>query len=282
MSSDPTDTLDSVPPEAPPVDTTTMHTARRYNYWLGGSTNFAVDRESGDRLAGVYPGIRAAVRGNRAFMLRATRYLAGAGIRQFLDIGSGIPTDENLHDVARAVATTCRVAYVDIDPLVLAHGRSLLARSPSPGATVYVEGDLRSPERILADPDLRRTLDLTQPVGLMLGAVLHFVPDAAQAYGIVDQLMAALPAGSHLTLSHHTTDLIPSATAARLAAEYASGRLENYTVSRDRAEFTRFFAGLDLVEPGVVPVTRWRPETGSTDPTTGDPPSIYGAVGRKP
>jgi hypothetical protein len=269
----------------PPVglDTTTMHTARRYNYWLGGTTNFPVDRESGDRLAGVYPAIRTAVRENRAFMLRAAHHLAArAGIRQFLDIGSGIPTDENLHDVVRAVAPECRVVYVDIDPLVLMHGRALLATLPEADRTAYVEGDLREPERILADPDLRRVLDLTEPVGLMLGAVLHFVPDAGQAYGIVDRLVTALASGSHLTLSHHTTDLIPPATAARLQAEYASGRLENYTVSRDHAEVTRFFTGLDLVGPGVVPVPAWLPTVPPESRPAPEEASIYGAVARKP
>ena len=177
------------------IDTTVPHPARRYNYWLGGKDNFQADRESGDAMAAAFPTIRTSALENRRFLQRAVGYLAReAGIRQFLDIGTGIPTANNTHEVAQAVAPESRVVYVDNDPIVLAHARALLTSSPE-GATAYIDADLRDPEKILAHPELQRTIDLSQPVGLMLVAVLHFVPDGDDPYALVRRLLDALPAG---------------------------------------------------------------------------------------
>ncbi|TDB94874.1 SAM-dependent methyltransferase [Micromonospora fluostatini] len=264
------------------IDTTVAHPARRYNYWLGGKDNFAADRESGEQIAALYPAIRTVARENRGFLQRAVRFLAGeAGIRQFLDIGTGIPSANNTHEVAQATAPESRVVYVDNDPMVLVHARALLASSPS-GATAYLDADLRRPDEILADPDLRRTLDLSQPVALMLVAVAHFLDDDDRPYDLVTRLLDALPSGSYLAMTHVTMDFIPPEVAERMLAEVAAGRFRADGYPRSHADVARFFAGLDLVEPGIVPVSRWRPEV----PEAQLPPlaetSIYGAVARLP
>ncbi|RGC69755.1 S-adenosyl methyltransferase [Micromonospora sp. MW-13] len=263
-------------------DTSVPHPARRYNYWLGGKDNFAVDRRSGDQIAAVYPAIRTLARENRAFLQRAVRYLAAeAGIRQFLDIGTGIPSADNTHEVAQAVAPESRVLYVDNDPMVLVHARALLTSSPT-GATAYLDADLRDPDRILAADELRRTLDLSRPVALVLVAVAHFLTDAERPYDVVARLVEALPSGSYLALSHVTVDFIPAEIVARMNVELAAGRIEQDAVPRSRAEIARFFAGLDLVEPGIVPVTRWRAEVPESERPPLAEASIYGAVARKP
>ncbi|MFC0003776.1 SAM-dependent methyltransferase [Micromonospora siamensis] len=264
------------------IDTTVVHPARRYNYWLGGKDNFAVDRESGDRIAAVYPGIRTLARENRAFLGRAVRFLAEeTGIRQFLDIGTGIPSADNTHEVAQSVAPESRVVYVDNDPMVLVHARALLTSAPD-GATAYLDADLREPERILADPQLHATLDLTRPVALVLVAVAHFLTDEDRPHEKVATLLDALPSGSWLVLTHFTTDHIPPAIVERMYAEFASGRMKQDTVPRTGPEFARFFTGLELADPGIVPVTEWRPQVPADQRPALAEASIYGAVARKP
>jgi hypothetical protein len=264
------------------LDTSVPHPARRYNYWLGGKDNFAVDRESGDQIAAMYPAIRTVARENRAFLRRAVRHLAAdAGIRQFLDIGTGIPSADNTHEVAQAVAPESRVLYVDNDPMVLVHARALLTSSPG-GVTAYLDADLRHPDSILSADELRRTLDLSRPVALILAAVAHFLTDDDRPYEVIARLVEALPSGSYLALSHVTADFMPAEVFSRMAAEVAAGRMRPDGVLRSRAEVARFFDGLDLVEPGIVPVTQWRPEV----PESQRPPlaeaSIYAAVACKP
>jgi hypothetical protein len=255
-------------------DVGTPHPARRYNYWLGGKDNFAADRESGDAIAATFPTIRDSVRENRKFLRRTVEFLAGeAGIDQFLDIGTGLPTADNTHEVAQRIRPGARIVYVDNDPIVLAHARALLTSSPE-GATAYIDADLREPGKILEAPQLHATLDLKRPVALVLLAVLHFVHDDRDPYGIVKQIVDALPEGSYLVMSHATYDLVPPEKVATLEKQ-SGGQWR----SRSRDEFARFFDGLDLVEPGVVPIGDWRPEPGTDRP---DPAQIvtYGAVGR--
>jgi hypothetical protein len=237
------------------IDTSVAHPARRYDYWLGGKDNFAADRESGDAIAAKFPAIRTAVVENRLFLRRAVTFLAeSAGIRQFLDIGTGLPTAGNTHEVAQAIAPESRIAYVDNDPLVAVHARALLAGSPE-GATTYVDADMREPEKILNDPDLRRTLDFSRPVALMLIAVLHFIPEDDDPYAIVQRLVHALPPDSYLVISHATSDYLPPALVADISSgKHGQGRL------RTRAELSRFFDGLEPEAPGVVPLAEWRAE----------------------
>jgi hypothetical protein len=260
------------------IDTSVPHPARRYNYWLGGTDNFPADRESGDEFERQFPGMRAGVRANRAFLRRAVRFLAAeAGVRQFLDIGTGLPSADNTHEVAQRIAPESRVVYADNDPLVLRHARALLTSTPE-GRTRYLDRDLRDPAAILSDPGLRQTLDLRQPVALMLIAVLHFIPGDRGAQPLVDELMAALPAGSFLALTHGTHDFAPE-QAATHQGMVDRGRSDFWT--RDRAEITALFAGLEIVEPGVVPCSEWRP--GPEDPAL-DRRVVwtYAGVGRKP
>ncbi|SCG65178.1 SAM-dependent methyltransferase [Micromonospora humi] len=263
------------------IDTSVAHPARRYNYWLGGKDNFQADRESGDAMAAAFPTIRTSALENRRFLRRAVRHLAAeAGIRQFLDIGTGIPTADNTHEVAQSVDPRARVVYVDNDPIVLAHARALLT-STAEGATAYLDADLRDPERILAHPDLRRTLDLTQPVALMLVAVLHFVPDTDDPYATVARLLDALPAGSHLVASHATHDHLPAHLAAEAKAAARGGGPHGVINLRARDEIVRFFDGLDLVEPGVCSVAEWRAD-GEPEPRPSVVDvSMYGGVARK-
>ncbi|MEV0811045.1 SAM-dependent methyltransferase [Micromonospora sp. NPDC050200] len=264
------------------IDTSVAHPARRYNYWLGGKDNFQADRESGDAVAALFPTIRISVLENRRFLQRTVRYLAReAGIRQFLDIGTGIPTADNTHEVAQAVAPESRVVYVDNDPIVLAHARALLTSSPE-GATTYIDADLRDPEKILHHPDLLRTIDLSQPVGLMLVAILHFVPDADDPYATVRRLLDALPPGSYLAASHSTLEYLPPAAAevARVAAR--GGGSHGMINMRDRDEFTGFFEGLELVEPGICSVAEWRAEAEPQPRPSLVEVSMYCGVARKP
>ncbi|MBC9001820.1 SAM-dependent methyltransferase [Micromonospora aurantiaca] len=269
-------------PESGRIDTTVAHPARRYNYWLGGKDNFQADRDSGDAMAARFPTIRISALENRRFLRRAVRHLAGeAGIRQFLDIGTGIPTADNTHEVAQSTGPRARVVYVDNDPIVLAHARALLTSSPE-GATAYLDADLRDPERILAHPDLRRTLDLSQPVALMLLAVLHFVPDGEDPYAIVGRLLDALPAGSYLAASHATHDYLPEELAAEAKAAARGGGPHGVINLRSREEVVRFFDGLELVEPGVCSVAEWRAD-GEPEPRPSVVDvSMYGGVARKP
>jgi len=256
------------------IDTSVAHPARRYNYWLGGKDNFAADRESGDRIAEVYPQIVKDVEENRVFLGKSVRWLAQeAGIRQFLDIGTGMPSAGNTHEVAQAIAPEARVVYVDNDPLVMVHARALLTSTPQ-GRTAYIQADLREPESILKHPDLAATLDMTQPVALMLVAVLHFLTVDSEAYASVRTLIAALPAGSFVVISHATTDYMSPATAKKLKA------LDDGFVGRTREQVGRFLDGLELVAPGLTTVDRWRPAPGTVP--AGHQVSVYGGVGRKP
>jgi len=262
----------------PVIDTTTSHPARRYNYLLGGKDNFQADRESGDELARLNPAIKIAAMENRAFLQRAVAFVAEQGIRQFIDIGTGLPTADNTHEVAQRIAPESRIVYVDNDPLVLVHARALLT-STAEGRTAYIEADLREPDKILNDPALRETLDLTQPVGLVLVSVLPFVPGDDVAGPIVRTLLDALPSGSYLVLSHATFDTLDPEVAAQYWEMFRAGKSDIWP--RTRAEFRDLFAGLELAEPGVVQVHEWRPRPDAT-PRAANEINNWAAVGRKP
>jgi hypothetical protein len=257
------------------LDTSVAHPARVYDYWLGGKDNFAADREAAERVLAVTPGLRFRVRANRAFLGRATRYLAAdAGVRQFLDIGTGIPTGDNTHEVAQRAAPDSRVVYVDNDPIVLLHAQALLRSTPQ-GATDYVQADLRDPGAIL---DRAATvLDFSQPVAVMLLGVLHLIQDSEDPWGIVAELMAAVPPGSYLVISHPAIDIHHAqASAQRVYNE----RVSTPQTLRTREQVARFFTGLELVEPGLVQVHQWRPDPGDFAPE--GVVSAHGAVARKP
>ncbi|MFD5712629.1 SAM-dependent methyltransferase [Streptomyces pharetrae] len=259
------------------IDTAKPHPARMYDWYLGGKDNYPVDAEMGRQMLALDPRVPVMARVNRAFMHRATRWLVEHGVRQFLDIGTGIPTEPNLHQIAQGIAPDTRVVYCDNDPIVLAHAAALLRGTPE-GATEYLQADVRDPTAILEGAGT--VLDLGRPVALCLVALLHFVPDEDGAQGLVRRLMAELPSGSHLMVTHATADFSPEESAAATAKLRAAG----VTLAlRSRAEFTRFFDGLDLVDPGVAVVDKWRPELG--EPVPGEDDGVipgYGAVGRKP
>jgi hypothetical protein len=260
----------------PKLDTTVSHSARIWNYWLGGKDNFAVDREAGDKVAAMLPSIVVQARADRAFLGRAIRYLAGeAGIRQFLDIGTGLPTADNTHEVAQRVAPEARIVYADNDPLVLLHARALLTSSPE-GVCDYTDGDLREPDKIL--DQAARTLDFTQPVALMLLGIVHHIPDTDQAYSIVRRLTAALAPGSYLTINH-STSAVHGAAMEEAVAHWNRVGTPSMTL-RTPQQITRFFDGLDLLEPGVVSCSRWRPDL---SPVGGQPPEVdeFCGVARK-
>ena len=262
------------------LDTTQPHPARRYNYWLGGKDNFAADRESADAIEAVFPHIRTAAVENRKFLQRAVRFVAGEhGIRQFLDIGTGLPTADNTHEVAQAIDPASRIVYVDNDPLVLTHARALLTSDPA-GRTAFIPADLRRPQDILAHPDLAATLDLSRPVAVTVVAVLHFLHDDDEAYAAVRTLMAAVPVGSYLTLTHATADMLPPSTAATLGSGQVKGA--GSFAGRTREQVLRFFTDndLELVEPGLTAVSEWRPDPGVVPPPA-EHVSVYGAVARK-
>ncbi len=256
------------------LDTSVAHPARVYDYWLGGKDNFAADREAAERVLAAAPGLRFRVRANRAFLGRTTRYLsAEAGVRQFLDIGTGIPTGDNTHEVAQRAAPESRVVYVDNDPIVLLHAQALLRSSPQ-GATDYIQVDLRDPGLIL--DRAAALLDFGQPVAIMLLGVLHLISDSEDPWGIVARLMAATPAGSYLTISHPAIDIHPAqSTVQRIYNEHVS----TPQTLRTREQTARFFTGLELVEPGLVQVHQWRPDPGDFAPE--GVVSAYGGVARK-
>jgi SAM-dependent methyltransferase len=265
---------EQLPPE---IDTSVPQSARVYDYLLGGKDNFPADRALGDQIIERLPTIRPQVREQRAFLARTVRYLtAEAGIRQFLDIGTGIPTAGNVHDVAQAIAPSSRVLYVDNDPIVLAHSRALL-QGTQEGRLAFILADLRDPEAILADPTLARTLDLTQPVGLVLIGITHHLRDADDPRRIVETLLDAMAPGSYLVLSQITGDFDPE-TMREVAAAVEQDGIP-YVV-RSKTDTEPFFEGLELVEPGLVPIAAWRPDPG----TEQDPRSVsaYGGVARKP
>jgi S-adenosyl methyltransferase len=255
-------------------DVRVAHIARVYNYWLGGKDHFAADRIAGDATIAVYPGIRQSARANRAFLARVVRYLAETeGIRQFLDIGTGLPTANNTHEVAQATAPGSRIAYVDNDPLVLAHARALLTSSAE-GATAYLDADLRDTKKIL--DQAAEVLDFSQPVAIMLIAILHYIPDLAEARDIVARLLKAVPPGSFLAISHAGSDLFPHEI-----AEFEKNLNEHLPndrhVARPREDVAQFFEGSTLLEPGVVPVSEWRPASADEAAV---PTTLWGGVGR--
>ncbi|WFE22236.1 SAM-dependent methyltransferase [Solwaraspora sp. WMMD937] len=262
------------------LDTSVPHPARRYNYWLGGKDNFAVDRASADQIAAAWPSAPIAARENRRFLGRATRFLAAeAGIRQFLDIGTGLPTADNTHEIAQAIAPESRVVYVDNDPMVMVHARALLT-STTQGRTSYIEADLREPGKILNHPDLLATLDLSKPVGLMLVAVLHFLPGRGAAAPVVAELVDALPPGSYLVVSNATKDFLPAPIAAVYDRMLAAGQTDIWP--RERAEFAALVEGLDLVPPGIGVVSDWRADEPDQPRPAAADVSVYGAVARIP
>jgi hypothetical protein len=257
------------------LDVTVAHIARVYNYWLGGKDHFAADRDAGAATIAVYPGIQQSARANRAFLARTVRHLAQAeGIRQFLDIGTGLPTANNTHEVAQAAAPDSRVVYVDNDPLVLAHARALLTSSAE-GATAYLDADLRDTGNILEQA--AETLDFTQPVAIMLIAILHYIPDLGQARDIVARLLAAVSPGSFLVVSHAGRDLFPEEIAA--FEENLNQHLPgDQHTARTRDQVESFFEHTTLLTPGVVRVSEWRPASGADAPL---PTTLWGGVGRK-
>jgi hypothetical protein len=263
---------ESTAAEPPSFDITRAHPARVYDYWLGGKDNYEADREAAEQVIEVMPNILGGVRANRAFLRRAVQYLAGeAGIRQFLDIGTGLPTAENTHEVAQGIAPEARIVYVDNDPIVLAHARALLTSTPE-GATAYVDADARDTGKILEAA--AGILDFSQPIAVMSLLVLQYVPDEDRPQEIVSRLMDAVPPGSYLTISDTTTDIdterVTDGTA-RLNARLGPAQ----STLRSRAQIERYFDGLELVEPGIVPMPEWR-----TVPNSLVIP-VYAGMGRK-
>ena len=264
------------------MDSSRAHEARVYDYFLGGTNNFEVDREAAAEVLRNSPTVRTAARENRAFLGRAVRYLATeGGIHQFLDIGAGLPATASVHSVAQAVDPSARVVYADNDPLVLSHARSLLAGArPVPEAhTAYIQADLRDPATILADPVTREVLDFRRPIGLIMVAILHFLQDADEPAAILATLLDAMPSGSYLAASHLTPEHDPTATEAGQRAMRRAGMTMR---KRDSGDFARLaFRGLDLVPPGVVLVSDWRPVISAGRPAPAEV-NCYGGVARKP
>ncbi len=260
-------------------DISKPHPARRYDYWLGGKDNYPADRESADAVAEGFPTVRLAAVENRSFLRRAVTFLSTEmGVRQYLDIGAGLPTAGNVHEIAQDIAPESRIVYVDNDPIVLLHGRELLDSSPE-GATAYVDADLREPRQILDAPELHEVLDLSKPVALMLVAVLHFITDNDEAYRLVRTLYEALPSGSYVVLSHGTNDFL---TAEDLAESDAANLRSGVPFRlRSTAEFTAFFDGLDLVPPAITSVIHWRPDSWRPHPRA-EAVSMLAGVARIP
>jgi hypothetical protein len=263
--------------EAVRFDTSVAHPARVWDYWLGGKDNYAADRAAGDHVLEATPVVRDVARADRAFLADVVRHLAGElGIRQFLDIGTGLPTASNTHQVAQQVAPESRIVYVDNDPIVLAHARALLTSDPK-GATDYIEADARDTRKILTAA--ARTLDFSQPVAVMLLGILLFIPDEDDPWAITARLMDAVPGGSYLAISHGASDIQAQdmVTANSRYNEHSAVAMR----LRSSDELTRFFDGLDLVDPGLVPINHWQP---GPAPATQREPALpaYAALGRKP
>jgi S-adenosyl methyltransferase len=262
----------------PGVDTSVSHSARVWNYWLGGKDNYPVDHEAGDQFAAILPSIVDVARASRAFLVRAVRYLAGeAGIRQFLDVGTGLPTANNTHQVAQASAPECRVVYVDNDPMVLTHARALLTSTPE-DATQYVDADLRDTDTVLREA--ARTLDFTQPIALMVMGTIEHIMDTDEAYAIVNRLLDPLVSGSYLALYDPTTDGTHGKEMFEACQLWNNSGGTPPVAVRSSQEIARFFDRLELIEPGVVPVPLWRPDPNQV----GAPAEVntFGGVGRKP
>jgi hypothetical protein len=256
-------------------DTSVAHPARVYDYWLGGKDNFEADRMVGEQTLKAYPELTMAVRANRAFLARAVRHLVEeAGIRQFLDIGTGIPANNNTHEVAQASSPDCRVVYVDNDPIVLTHARALLSSSPD-GATDYLDADLRDTGDILRRA--AQTLDFTRPVAVMLLAIMQFITDEQDPYQTVAELMAPMPSGSYLVISHPTGDFSPAK--AKQSIDDYNKKVSQPATLRTRDQVSRFFDGLEILEPGIAPVSQWRPDS---ELEASSPASMWAAMARKP
>ena len=250
--------------------------ARIYDFLLGGKDNYPADRDAAGQIARALPNVRASARWNRAFLRRAVRYLAaGRGVRQFLDIGAGLPCAPSVHEVAQDAAPGSRVVYVDNDPVVLAHGRHLLH---GVAGTAIVEHDLREPDEILADPGLRALIDTEEPVALLTVAVLHFIPDEDDPAGIVRKLLEPFPPGSYLVLSHGTADAVPAVRAAAAVFDQATTSAH----VRTREQILALADGLDLAEPGIVWLPQWRPDPGSGPPPNPAEAYMYALAARKP
>jgi hypothetical protein len=260
--------------EPPSFDITIAHPARVYDYLLGGKDNYEADRETAEQAIAAAPNILQGVRANRAFLRRAVQYLVGeAGIRQFLDVGTGLPTADHTHEVAQAIAPESRIVYVDNDPIVLAHARALLDSSPE-GTTDYIDADARDTDTILREA--ARTLDFSQPVAVMALLVLQYIPDSDDPRQVVSRLMEAVPSGSYLTISDTTRD-IDASRVAGAASRLNAGMGPTRLTLRSRAEIAGFFDGLDLVDPGLVPLPQWRSLASLATPIP-----AYAGIGRKP
>ncbi|UUN31433.1 SAM-dependent methyltransferase [Streptomyces sp. FIT100] len=255
------------------IRTDIAHNARVWNYWLGGKDNYQIDRQVGDQVTGLFPSIRQVARADRAFLGRAVTYLAAeAGVRQFLDIGTGLPTVDNTHEVAQRIAPESRIVYVDNDPIVLTHARALLTSSPE-GRTAYIDADAHRPDDILSS--VKPTLDLSQPVAVIMLGILNFIIETEKATAIVRHIMDAIPSGSHLAVTHPTLELGGEGNAEAMA--FWNENATPPITARSRAEFAGFLGGLDLLDPGIVSCSRWRAE-GDPDPEVAQ----FGAVARKP
>lgn len=257
------------------INTAVVHSARFWNYLQGGRDNYAVDREAAEQILMLIPSLRDTVRAERRFLVRAVQHLAHtAGIRHFLDIGTGLPTASNTHEVAQAIAPEARIVYVDNDPLIMAHARALLTSTPG-GATDYVHADIREPDIILKEA--ARTVDFSQPVGLMLLGILNFIPETDEAHAILNRLMAALPSGSHLVISHPTGEIDGESMKEAMRLWNESGAAP--IVARSRQELVRFFDRVELLDPGVVSCSLWRPDHSEV----GNPTEVFhfSGVGRK-
>jgi hypothetical protein len=260
------------------IDPTVAHQARIYDYWLGGKDNFAADREAAGQAVTAYPPILRAVRAQREFLARAVRYLSEqAGVRQFLDIGTGLPTANNTHEVAQAAAPEARVVYVDNDPMVLAHARALLTSTPQ-GATAYLNADLRDPDKVLAEAS--GLLDFRQPVAVLLIGILQLIPQSDDPQAIVARLTAAVPSGSWLAVYHPASDIDQDRVAE--AVRRVNARSAGTTTLRSHAQIARFFDGLQLLEPGLVQVHRWQPGSAAGGDGDGDQIAAYSGLARKP
>jgi hypothetical protein len=263
------------------INTGVPNPARIYDYFLGGKDNFPADREVAEQVVAIAPVARDIVEDNRAFLRRAVRLLAGeAGIRQFIDLGSGLPTQGNVHEIAQAVAPDARVVYVDNDAMVVTHSRALLAGDN----TAAIEADLRDPDSVMRHPEVRELIDFDQPIALLLMAILHFVPDDEDPYGIVARFRGALPAGSYLALSHGTRDIPARPDMSPEAMAEMGAKVERLyqlttasLVTRTHAQVERFFDGFDLLDPGLVEIQLWRPD--EADALL--PGGFYGGAGRK-
>ncbi|WP_371101479.1 SAM-dependent methyltransferase [Streptomyces sp. PU_AKi4] len=261
------------------IDTRSAHSARIYDYILGGKDSYPADQEAGDAMVREWPALPVHMRANRDWMNRAVRWLVEeAGMRQFLDVGTGIPTSPNLHEIAQSVAPDSRVVYVDNDPIVLTLSQGLLASTPE-GRTSYIEADFRDPASILDAPELRETLDLDRPVALTVIAIVHFVLDEDDAVGIVRRLLEPLPPGSHLAMTIGTADFAPEEVG-RVAREYAARGMPMRLRTVDEAH--EFFEGLDLVGPGIVQVHKWHPDGTGEQGIRDEDIAMYGAIARKP